>query len=193
MVQKQIRREYVAAVEAKLKQHPLAMYPHYKDHMPLELFDKVVSVLGPDMCVNHTSALPTPTGNHAEEENCTELSKEDVGRTKHNKICPVVQSSTPRNPYILQMNGNGIKKGQTSKVNPQSTHKNMKVVTKLFSKWFAFPDEEKNVTESAILGNADSHLQDSSTTFPIQEEDFSFSGHKHVTTTNRQDLDFESL
>lgn len=54
-------------------------------------------------------------------------------------------------------------------------------------------DEEKNVTESAILGNADSHLQDSSTTFPIQEEDFSFSGHKHVTTTNRQDLDFESL
>lgn len=52
----------------------------------LQLFDKVVSVLGPDMCVNHTSALPTPTGNHAEEENCTELSKEDVGRTKHNKM-----------------------------------------------------------------------------------------------------------
>lgn len=33
MIQKQIRREYVAAVEEKLKQHPLAMYPHYKDHM----------------------------------------------------------------------------------------------------------------------------------------------------------------
>ncbi|XP_074495199.1 protein FAM47E [Sebastes fasciatus] len=35
-IQKQIRREYVAAVEEKLKQHPLAMFPHYKDHMTPE-------------------------------------------------------------------------------------------------------------------------------------------------------------
>ncbi|XP_041793809.1 protein FAM47E isoform X2 [Chelmon rostratus] len=71
MIQKQIRREYVAAVEEKLKQHPLAMYPHYKDHMTPELFDKVVSVLDPEMCVNSASALPTPTGDHAEENTCT--------------------------------------------------------------------------------------------------------------------------
>lgn len=37
MIQKQIRREYVASVEEKLKQHPLAMYPHYKDHMTSEV------------------------------------------------------------------------------------------------------------------------------------------------------------
>ncbi len=37
MIQKQTRREYVAAVEEKLKQHPLAMYPHYKDHMSPEV------------------------------------------------------------------------------------------------------------------------------------------------------------
>lgn len=36
-IQKQIRREYVAAVEEKLKQHPLAMFPHYKDHMTPEV------------------------------------------------------------------------------------------------------------------------------------------------------------
>lgn len=37
MTQKQIRREYVAAVEEKLKRHPLAIYPHYKDHMTPEV------------------------------------------------------------------------------------------------------------------------------------------------------------
>lgn len=37
MIQKQVRREYLAAVEEKLKQHPLAMYPHYKDHMTPEV------------------------------------------------------------------------------------------------------------------------------------------------------------
>ncbi|AWP07476.1 putative protein FAM47C-like [Scophthalmus maximus] len=85
MVQKQIRREYVATVEEKLKQHPLAMYPHYKDHMTPELFAKVVSVLDPDMCANSASPFSTPTADHAEEEdeeNCTEPRKEDVKRTK---------------------------------------------------------------------------------------------------------------
>ncbi|XP_035846743.1 protein FAM47E isoform X2 [Sander lucioperca] len=86
MIQKQIRREYVAAVEEKLKQHPLAMYPHYKDHMTPDVFDKVLSVLDPDMSVNSASALPTPTGDDVEEEdeeNCTEPSQEEVNRLKH--------------------------------------------------------------------------------------------------------------
>ncbi|KAI3372627.1 hypothetical protein L3Q82_023095 [Scortum barcoo] len=83
MIQKQVRREYVAAVEEKLKQHPLVMYPHYKDHMTPELFYKVVSVLDPDMCLNSASAIPTPAGNHVEEENYTEPSKEEVDSTKH--------------------------------------------------------------------------------------------------------------
>ncbi|XP_035514169.1 uncharacterized protein zgc:158260 [Morone saxatilis] len=89
MIQKQIRREYVSSVEEKLKQHPLAMYPYYKDHITSELFDKVVSVLDPDMCVNSASALPTPTVDHVEEEdeeNCKEPSKEEVDREKHNEM-----------------------------------------------------------------------------------------------------------
>ncbi|XP_044051331.1 uncharacterized protein zgc:158260 isoform X2 [Siniperca chuatsi] len=143
MIQKQIRREYVAAVEERLKQHPLATCPHYKDHMTPELFDKVVSVLDP-VCVNSASALPLPTGNHAEEvdqEDCTEPSKEEVERVKQsaNKISTDVQNPTPRNPYVLQMNGNGIKKGRTVKVNQLSTNEDMKVASKLFSKWFASP------------------------------------------------------
>lgn len=121
MIQKQIRREYVAAVEKKLKQHPLVKFPHYKDHMTpevsrdeapeatsrrmnewslneyqscvrthlhgvfisIQLFDKVVSVLDPDMCVSSASALPTPA---KEDEEDTEPRKEDVGRKKHNKM-----------------------------------------------------------------------------------------------------------
>ncbi|XP_070821186.1 protein FAM47B [Chaetodon trifascialis] len=151
MTQKQIRREYVAAVEEKLKKHPLAMYPHYKDHMTPELFDKVISVLDPEMCVSSASALPAPTGDHAEdEENCTVPSKEEMDRTKHNKISPSVQSPNPRNPFILQMNGNGIKKGRMVKVHQLSAHEDRKAAAKLFSKWFASPDEETNVTESAI-------------------------------------------
>lgn len=121
MTQKQIRREYVDAVEEKLKRHPLAIFPHYKDHMSpevrddnsnldyqvesrqvkyvnyiypvlkltvfkrfissLQLFDKVVSILDPDVCVNSASALPTR--DHVEEgEKSPEPSKEEVHKVK---------------------------------------------------------------------------------------------------------------
>ncbi|XP_059192457.1 protein FAM47E [Centropristis striata] len=89
MIKKQIRRDYVAAVEEKLKQHPLVMFPHYKDHMTPELFKKVVSVLDPDISVNCASALPTPTGDHAEEEekeSGAEPSEEEVDRVSADKM-----------------------------------------------------------------------------------------------------------
>jgi len=44
MIQKQIRRDYVAAVEEKLKQHPLAMFPHYRDHMTPEVSGHKISL-----------------------------------------------------------------------------------------------------------------------------------------------------
>ncbi|XP_036954418.1 protein FAM47E isoform X2 [Acanthopagrus latus] len=143
MIQKQIRREYVAAVEKKLKQHPLVKFPHYKDHMTPELFDKVVSVLDPDVCVSSASALPTPA---KEDEEDTEPRKEDVGRKKHNKISKV-QSPTPRNPYVLQMKGNGIKNGRTVAVNQLCANQDMTSAARLFTKWFASPDEETNVSD----------------------------------------------
>lgn len=51
----------------------------------LQLFDRVVSVLDPDMCVKSASALPTPTGDHVEEEdeeNCTEPREEKEDKAK---------------------------------------------------------------------------------------------------------------
>ncbi|KAG7221300.1 hypothetical protein INR49_017367 [Caranx melampygus] len=81
MIRKQIRREYVTAVEENLKQRPSALYTHYKDHMTAELFDKVVSILDPDMCVNSASSLPTPTAHQAEEEeekHCKEPSEDNL-------------------------------------------------------------------------------------------------------------------
>ncbi|XP_042276495.1 protein FAM47E isoform X2 [Thunnus maccoyii] len=60
MIRKQIRREYVAGLEEKLTQHPLTLYPHYKDHMSPELFNKLATVLDPDVCVISSSAFPAP-------------------------------------------------------------------------------------------------------------------------------------
>lgn len=63
---------------------PVGIYLHDLIFSP-QLFDKVVSVLDPDMCVNSASSLPTPTAHQAEEEeekNCKEPSEDDVHRAK---------------------------------------------------------------------------------------------------------------
>ncbi|XP_068994585.1 putative protein FAM47C [Embiotoca jacksoni] len=133
MIQKQIRRDYVASLEDELKRHPLATYPHYKDHMTPELFDQVVSILDPEICINSTGAPPAPPGDHAEEEgeaNCREPSREEVDQPKQetsaNKISPDVQSPSPRNRYTLQVNVYGLKRGQAVSDNQLSSHKDMK-------------------------------------------------------------------
>ncbi|XP_035812165.1 uncharacterized protein zgc:158260 [Amphiprion ocellaris] len=142
MIQKQIRREYVASVEEQLKQHPLTMYPHYKDHMTPELFDQVVSILDPDMCINSASALPAPTGDHAEvedEENSRESSEEEVfghkKETSATKISTDVQNPSIRNPHILQMNVNNMKKDRAVTLDPLSTHEDAKTAARCFRKW----------------------------------------------------------
>ncbi|KAK7934346.1 hypothetical protein WMY93_005242 [Mugilogobius chulae] len=54
MIQKQRRREYVAAVENELQQ-PFAQYQQYKDYMSAEQFDKVLSALCPDKSPNNNN------------------------------------------------------------------------------------------------------------------------------------------
>lgn len=60
----------------------------------LQLFDKVVSVLDPDLCINSASSLPTPTADHAGEEgeeDYTEPSKGDVNRAKQGMSANTMQ------------------------------------------------------------------------------------------------------
>lgn len=54
-----------------------------------------------------------------------------------------VQSPTSRNPYVLQMKGNGIKKGQTVAINQLCANKDVTSAAKLFTKWFARPVRAK--------------------------------------------------
>ncbi|XP_030594030.1 protein FAM47E [Archocentrus centrarchus] len=141
MIQKQMRKEYVASVEEQLKQHLLTMHPTYKDHLTPELFNQVVAVLDPDMCVRDTSALPAPSGDHAQEEedeeNCSEPSKEEAARPNQKTTKPKthdVQNPAPRNPYVIQANVKGIERDRAVSVKQPSTIKDIKVAARGFRK-----------------------------------------------------------
>ncbi|KAA0716398.1 hypothetical protein E1301_Tti001833 [Triplophysa tibetana] len=58
--QSQTQREFIDAVELRLKQHPLALYPHLESSMTPELFDQVLAVLDPVKCVKQDLSTTSP-------------------------------------------------------------------------------------------------------------------------------------
>ncbi|KAM9143850.1 protein FAM47E [Pangshura tecta] len=48
----EIRRDHIAQTEHCLSQHPLAIYPHLEESIPPELFEEVVAILDPEMCLH---------------------------------------------------------------------------------------------------------------------------------------------
>ncbi|KAJ3604327.1 hypothetical protein NHX12_029068 [Muraenolepis orangiensis] len=82
---RQTRRERVAALERKLLQHPLGLHDHYQRNMPPELFEQVLLVLDPDMCVSSKPKAPKATSEHREEGKIRKESDQDQDSTPANE------------------------------------------------------------------------------------------------------------
>ncbi|KAM6965156.1 protein FAM47E [Aplochiton taeniatus] len=180
IILQQVHREHVAAVEQKLKQHPLALFPHLEQGMPPELFDEVISVLDPNMCVSRTS-----TGSSPEKQQCAEEANiEDESDSFEIKEEEVIDSEEikplTKNPYKgLQVRDcSAEEQDQTVSVKQlrsPSQDEDIKKVTKLFCDWVtSLGGETNNLSESTILGLFVSGFEKKpSLTFPIQVVDTS--------------------
>ncbi|XP_029455723.1 protein FAM47E isoform X2 [Rhinatrema bivittatum] len=163
----QARRDFIAEIEYGLSEHPLALYPHLEDSVPPELFEKVVDILDPDMCVNN------------EEEESTEEEKKEKKewcypeRTPIREVCltgkdvcmitkdsstrySMSKESKPKNPYAWLS-----KKEETIIDDKLSTSRvldeNLKKVTKEFCDWIAsWGGEKYNIDEATLLNLFDS-------------------------------------
>ncbi|XP_053114413.1 protein FAM47E-like [Hemicordylus capensis] len=74
----QARKDGVAQVEYCLSQHPLALYPHLEESIPLELFKEVMGILDPEM-------LPLSGDAAVEEEHCILSSMQSQPGDKRNR------------------------------------------------------------------------------------------------------------
>ncbi|XP_029493265.2 protein FAM47A isoform X1 [Oncorhynchus nerka] len=179
--QQQVHREHVATVEHKLKQHPLALYPHLEHGMPPELFDQVICVLDPDMCVNRASAVTSPE-KEEQADDCTEpwetIMRESESEEEVRERPPVSAIMTDdlcaKNPYKgLQRKQSSAKEDQivnVKRLRSPSQDEDIKKVTKLFCDWVAsLGGEKNNLTESTLLGLfVSGYEKKPSLTFPIQ-------------------------
>ncbi|KAK9974336.1 hypothetical protein ABG768_022439 [Culter alburnus] len=179
--QSQAQREFIDAVEHKLKQHPLALYPHLESGMTPELFDQVLFVLDPDMCIKEELSITSPTKKmeHLEENRAQfstpETIKPSITIKPPREKC---KDARPRNPYTWQrLKGTlGVKEDQTTSVkhlHSVSQEEDKQIIIKLFCEWITSLDgETSDLTESTILDLFKSDYEKKpSVTLPINKTD----------------------
>ncbi|XP_029455753.1 protein FAM47E isoform X5 [Rhinatrema bivittatum] len=144
----QARRDFIAEIEYGLSEHPLALYPHLEDSVPPELFEKVVDILDPDMCVNNEEEESTEEEKKEKKEWCYPertpirevcLTGKDVcmiTKDSSTRYSMSSKESKPKNPYAWLS-----KKEETIIDDKLSTSRvldeNLKKVTKEFCDWIA--------------------------------------------------------
>ncbi|XP_073696113.1 protein FAM47E [Garra rufa] len=159
--QSQAQREFIDAVEYKLKQHPLALYPHLESAMKPELFDQVLSVLDPDMCTRGELSITSPIKKmeHLEESRAQcEISTLETINPSIN-IKPQMEKckeARQRNPYKWQKLKETLGvEDQTASVkhlHSVSQDDDKQMITKLFCEWItSLGGETSDLTESIIL------------------------------------------
>ncbi|XP_056134765.1 protein FAM47E [Lampris incognitus] len=160
-IQQQICTGKVAALEEKFEQHPLALYPHYVQSMPLELFDQVLSVLDPEMCIDRASGTLTSVAGHVDgedEEYKMATNEAEMGRCKEGT--PDVENSldghiaSSKNPLEgLWVNENGAKEDQRGIVDPLSSllqDKCVEEVVRRFCDWLTPLGGDRNGTVTSL-------------------------------------------
>uniref|UniRef100_A0A8C1DZI0 Uncharacterized protein n=1 Tax=Cyprinus carpio carpio TaxID=630221 RepID=A0A8C1DZI0_CYPCA len=105
--QSQAQREFIDAVEHKLKPYPLALCPHLESGMITELFDQVLSVLDPDLRMKGELSIISPTKNMEHQEESRAHCEISTPQTIKPSITIkgfslLLLKARPRNPYKWQ-------------------------------------------------------------------------------------------
>ncbi|XP_051964989.1 protein FAM47E isoform X1 [Xyrauchen texanus] len=176
----QAQREFIDAVEYKLKQHPLAIYPHLESGMTPELFEQVLSVLDPDMCVNGelATAFQTKELEHLVERRpqCEMSAPDFLIETAKPSITIKPQKGTfketrPANPYKWQEPRDPV--ASVKHLQSLSQEDDKLMITRPFCEWMtSLGGETNDLTESTILDLFKSDYEKKTfLVFPINKTD----------------------
>uniref|UniRef100_A0A4W4HCB2 Uncharacterized protein n=1 Tax=Electrophorus electricus TaxID=8005 RepID=A0A4W4HCB2_ELEEL len=141
----QERRQYVEAVEHRLKTHPLALYPYLESGMTPELFDDVLSVLDPEIHVKRERSV---TSSKKQEKRIEEnVAPCEVSFRINKPLTPIMSPITKkevkcfssRNPYkwkdVKETHANEKQLASVKDLYSPSQDEDLKKVTKLFCDW----------------------------------------------------------
>ncbi|XP_077670876.1 protein FAM47E [Eretmochelys imbricata] len=168
------RQDHIAQTEHCLNQHPLALYPHLEESIPPELFEEVVAILDPELCLHSKAGYKDrDQASHTPQQ---ELFQLEDGKSKEISPRP---SALPGEDSQLYYKGTLQKKQQQGNLKQSKSKspyslfskkevaarekaarrsyippldENVKRVTKEFCDWVAsWGGENYNISEDTIM------------------------------------------
>lgn len=154
-------RDHIDEVEYGLTQHPLALYPHFEENCPPDLFDMIVDLLDPEI------NMMSEEGSERDEFD-DEIAEEDEDERKSNKSDEDNKSvrddiekemenfggeKIPKHPYRWKDKKDKKKGGDVKSTQVESQSEHIKKVTKEFCDWVANlggESNKNNMEESTI-------------------------------------------
>ncbi|XP_015282592.1 PREDICTED: protein FAM47E-like [Gekko japonicus] len=151
----QAREETVAQTQYCLSRHPLALYPHLAESIPLELFREVVGILDPEMLPEEEEA--------GMEQECFALSTSQPrleGKGKR-KMKPKNKDPKSKDPYTWLSKPEVAAREREARLNyVPPLDDNVKGAIKEFCRWFdSLGGERYNIDEAAIVSLFDEHYE----------------------------------
>ncbi|CAM5139194.1 unnamed protein product [Natator depressus] len=147
------RQDHIAQTEHCLSQHPLALYPHLEESIPPELFEEVVAILDPELCLHSKAGYKDRhQASHTPQQ---ELFQREDRKSKEISPRPsaLLKQSKSKSPYTLFSKKEVAareKAARRSYIPPLD--ENVKRVTKEFCDWVAsWGGENYNISEDTIM------------------------------------------
>ncbi|XP_065261194.1 protein FAM47E [Emys orbicularis] len=165
------RWDHIAQTEHCLSQHPLALYPHLEESIPPELFEEVVTILDPEMCLHSKAGYKDrDQASHTPQQ---ELFQLEDGKSKEISPRPsaLLKQSKGKSPYTLFSKKEVAAREKAARrryVPPLD--ENVKQVTKEFCDWVAsWGGEHYNLDEDTIMRLFDTGFETKPTlTMPVE-------------------------
>ncbi|KAL8206638.1 UNVERIFIED_CONTAM: hypothetical protein K2H54_016649 [Gekko kuhli] len=150
----QARKETVAQTEYCLSRHPLALYPHLAESIPLELFREVVGILDPEM-------LPEEEEADTEQECFALPASQPQLEGKGKRKTKPKKSQKGKDPYTWFSKREVAAREREARLNyVPPLDDNVKGAIKEFCRWFdSLGGEKYNIDEAAIISLFDEHYE----------------------------------
>lgn len=154
------RKEIVAQMEYCLSRHPLALYPHLAESIPLELFREVVEILDPEMLPVREEEADMEQEPPAPSASQPPLEGRGKRKTKSKESC---KRKDPKieDPYTWFSKEKAAAREREKKLNyVPPLDDNVKEAIKEFCQWFGSLGGEKyNIDEAAIISLFDARYE----------------------------------
>ncbi|XP_025045837.2 protein FAM47E [Pelodiscus sinensis] len=147
------RQDHIAKTEYCLSQHPLVLYPHLKESISPELFEEVVAILDPEMCLHSEAGDKDRDWERHTPQQVPDQLEDGTSKEISLTSSTLLKQTKSKNPYLyFSKKEVAAREKAAMQCYVPPLDENVKRATKEFCDWVAsWGGESYNIEEDTIM------------------------------------------